>query len=126
MERDRQLAEQQRRLPIAELWVKSQYLRMYLEGSKTIDVRLGTSNFRALQPGRRVVINRDDRLRMEVTRNTLHRTLENLIAQEDISRIDPYRTAEGLLQDGRTFFSEEGIARHGLVAIEMVRKTGKT
>jgi ASC-1-like (ASCH) protein len=98
------------------LWIKDDYLQQILAGDKTIEVRVGYSNIRQLQPGQYIRLN--DRYLFRLTRVALYPDFAALLAHENAAQIAPGLTPETLLTAMRSIYPPEKEAL-GAVALQL-------
>jgi ASC-1-like (ASCH) protein len=98
------------------LWIKEEYLQQILEGRKTIEVRVGYSNIRKLQAGDTLLLN--ERYRCTIRRIASYASFEDLLQNEDPSRIAPDIAPGELLAVMRGIYPAEK-EMLGVVALEI-------
>ena len=101
---------------VKTLWVREPYLGQILDGSKTVEVRVGYDNIRRLAPGDRVRLN--DRHLAGVRRVATYADFQELLAHEDPEAIAPDLAAAELLAALRELYPPEKEAL-GAVALEL-------
>jgi ASC-1-like (ASCH) protein len=98
------------------LWIKDEYLRLILEGHKSIEVRVGYSNITRLQVGDRLLLN--DQHSFVIRRIGRYVSFEELLAREDVASIAPDVPPGQLLEELRAIYPPEKEAL-GVVALEI-------
>jgi ASC-1-like (ASCH) protein len=98
------------------LWIKDEYLRLILEGHKSIEVRVGYSNITRLQVGDRLLLN--DQHPFLIRRIGRYASFEELLAHENAASIAPDVPPGQLLERLRAIYPPEKEAL-GVVAFEI-------
>jgi ASC-1-like (ASCH) protein len=98
------------------LWIKDEYLRLILEGHKSIEVRVGYSNITRLQVGDRLLFN--DQHPFLIRRIGRYINFEELLAREDAASIAPDISPGQLLEELRAIYPSEKEAL-GVMALEI-------
>jgi ASC-1-like (ASCH) protein len=98
------------------LWIKDEYLRLILEGRKSIEVRVGYDNITRLQVGDRLLLN--DQHPFVIRRIGHYASFEELLAHEDATAIAPDVPPGQLLEKLRAIYPPEKEAL-GVVALEI-------
>lgn len=98
------------------LWIKDEYLRLILQGRKTVEVRVGYSNITRLQVGDRLSLN--DQHPFIIKRIGRYDDFEELLAHEDPTAIAPDLPPDQLLDVMRAIYMPEKEAL-GAVALEI-------
>lgn len=78
------------------LWIKDEYLNQILNGSKTIEVRVGYPNLSSLEAGDRLLLN--DRYLYRIRRIGHYPDFESLLSHEDPAEIAPELKRTALLE----------------------------
>lgn len=102
------------------LWIKQDYLRLILDGRKTIEVRVGYSNIARLQAGD--VLRLNDRYPFVIKRIGRYASWTELLANEPIEAIAPGLAPEQLLDALREIYPPDKEAL-GVVALEIAPVT---
>ena len=102
------------------LRIGDEYLREILSGRKTIEVRVGYSNIRRLEPGDTLLLN--DQFPYLITRIALYSSFEELLEHEDPESIAPALPRDDLLIALRSIYPPDKEAS-GVVALEIVRSS---
>jgi ASC-1-like (ASCH) protein len=98
------------------LWIKDEYLRLILQGRKTVEVRVGYSNITRLQVGDRLLLNA--RHPFVIKRIGRYADFEELLAHEDPTAIAPHVPPPELLDVMRAIYPPDKEAL-GAVALEI-------
>lgn len=102
------------------LWIKQDYLRLILDGRKTIEVRVGYSNIARLQVGD--VLRLNDRYPFVIKRIGRYASWAELLANEPVEAIAPGLAPEQLLDVLREIYPPDKEAL-GVVALEIAPVT---
>jgi ASC-1-like (ASCH) protein len=100
------------------LWVKDEYLKLILEGRKTVEVRVGYRNIARLQVGDQLLLNAQHPF--VIRRIGRYASFQDLIAQENPAAIAPDLSAEELEKAFRAIYPPDKQAL-GIVALEIAR-----
>ena len=87
------------------LWIKDEYLRMILDGRKTIEVRVAYSNLARLAPGDRLLLN--EKHAYIIDRIEHYASFEELLTQEEPAAIAPDLPPDELLPAIRQLYPPE-------------------
>lgn len=98
------------------LWIKDDYLKMILDGHKTIEVRVGYTNITRLQPGDLLLLN--DEYPYKICRVARYSNFEALLAAESAEAIAPGFSKEALLQALHEIYPPEK-ENFGVIALEI-------
>ncbi len=98
------------------LWIKDEYLQAILSGNKTIEVRAGYSNLRALEPGDLLLLN--GVYPFVIGRIARYRDFRQLLEHEAASAIAPGLTVDALRSALESIYPPEKQAL-GLIAFEI-------
>ena len=98
------------------IWIKDEYLKQILDGSKDIEVRVGYSNIARLEPGDRLLLNA--RFPFVITRVAAYQSHEELLDHESADRIAPDLDREELLAALRRIYPPEKEAL-GVICLEI-------
>jgi len=102
-----------------EMSIYRKYFDMIARGDKTIEIRVGYSSMRRIQPKQLIrFTSQDDSCFTRVVRITEYRSFEELLAKEDHTKINPQVSREELLKDLRRIFPSDREAL-GVLAIEL-------
>jgi ASC-1-like (ASCH) protein len=104
------------------LWIKDEYLRLILQGRKTVEVRVGYSNITRLQVGDRLLLN--ERHPFVIKRIGRYADFEELLAHEDSAAIAPHVPPHELLDVMRAIYLPDKEAL-GAVALEIEKVVDK-
>jgi ASC-1-like (ASCH) protein len=102
--------------PPKTLWVKRPFLQAILQGRKTIEVRVGYRNIRALKPGMRLLLNDVYEVRIRAIR--AYPSFQALLEREDPDRIVPGKPKHLVLDILRKHYPAYQ-EKLGVVAIEL-------
>ncbi|MDX1413723.1 MAG: NAD(P)-dependent oxidoreductase [Candidatus Promineifilaceae bacterium] len=98
------------------MWIKDEYLKMILDGRKTVEIRVGYDNIKRLQVGDQLLFN-DQRL-FTITRISHYRSFEKMLQSEDLERIAPGIPRNQLINQIRAIYPREK-EDLGVVALEI-------
>ena len=104
-----------------EINIRKEYLKLIIEGVKTVEVRVGYPRMRSIQPGQELTfVSGDQRVPTTVKRVTEYPSFEEMLGREDARSIgaDLGESRENLLAVIRNIYPPEK-ERLGVLAIEI-------
>jgi ASC-1-like (ASCH) protein len=107
--------------PKREINIRKEYLKLIIEGVKTVEVRVGYPRMRSIQPGQELTfVSGDQRVPTTVKRVTEYPSFEEMLGREDARSIggDLGESRENLLAVIRNIYPPEK-ERLGVLAIEI-------
>ena len=107
--------------PMREINIRKEYLKLIIEGVKTVEVRVGYPRMRSIQPGQELTfVSGDQRVPTTVKRVTEYPSFEEMLGREDARSIggDLGESRENLLAVIRNIYPPEK-ERLGVIAIEI-------
>ena len=107
--------------PKREINIRKEYLKLIIDGVKTVEVRVGYPRMRSIQPGQELTfVSGDQRVPTTVKRVTEYPSFEEMLGREDARSIggDLGESRENLLAVIRNIYPPEK-ERLGVLAIEI-------
>jgi ASC-1-like (ASCH) protein len=107
--------------PKREINIRREYLKLIIDGVKTVEVRVGYPRMRSIQPGQELTfVSGDQRVPTIVRRVTEYRSFEEMLDREDARSIGGNlgESRENLLAVIKSIFPPEK-ERLGVLAIEI-------
>lgn len=107
--------------PKREINIRKEYLKLIIDGIKTVEVRVGYPRMRSIQPGQELTfVSGDQRVPTTVKRVTEYPSFEEMLDREDARSIggDLGGSRENLLGVIRSIYPPEK-ERLGVLAIEI-------
>jgi ASC-1-like (ASCH) protein len=107
--------------PKREISIRKGYLKLIIDGVKTVEVRVGYPRMRSIQPGQELTfVSGDQRVPTTVKRVTEYPSFEEMLDREDARSIggDLGESRENLLAAIRSIYPPEK-ERLGVLAIEI-------
>ena len=107
--------------PKREINIRREYLKLIIDGVKTVEVRVGYPRMRSIQPGQELTfVSGDQRVPTTVKRVTEYPSFEEMLDREDARSIggDLGESRENLLAVIRNIYPPEK-ERLGVLAIEI-------
>jgi ASC-1-like (ASCH) protein len=107
--------------PKREINIRKEYLKLIIDGVKTVEIRVGYPRMRSIQPGQELTfVSGDQRIPTTVKRVTEYPSFEEMLDREDARSIggDLGESRENLLAAIRNIYPPEK-ERLGVFAIEI-------